>query len=463
MHAYVQSCIDELNGRLNRWETIKDFRILDHDLSVEAGELTPSLKVKRKVVEAKYESLLDSMYDGQVARLTRCTRSDELRQRIVDVAAELFAEHGYGGTKLAMVAERAGVSPRTVRRLTGGRDQLFAQVIATKLTSEAADRVASAAADPEATPPLAVLIEAAAQIFAAPAFGWSVLELEALTRAHRDDDVRTLVSARLDKRRENMRAVVGQARRAGGLDDDVDEDAIVHLALALSVGLAMVEPVSRQPSRTNWNALMARIGASVAPADLLLAPEYDARKPWRLRIDIPDRPGGLARLVRALSTLHAYVVGTAVLASGDGIRTVDLAVTVPEQVSAQTLLAAAMAAGSNGHVTEGSADDGLDMPTRVLDARHRAGHEPGVRAAGCGRAGGGRPLRGDRRDRGRGRRHRRTAAAVDPGPARGAAPRLGPVRPGGADAGLGPAAPGGGDRRHRGRRRGARLGRAGQG
>ena len=65
VHRYVQACVEELNGRLNRWETIKDFRILDHDLSVEEGELTPSMKLKRKVVETKYESLLDSMYDGR--------------------------------------------------------------------------------------------------------------------------------------------------------------------------------------------------------------------------------------------------------------------------------------------------------------------------------------------------------------------------------------------------------------
>jgi long-chain acyl-CoA synthetase len=65
VHSYVRGCIEELNGRLNHWETIKDFRILDHDLSVEDDELTPSLKVKRKVVEARYESLLDSMYDGR--------------------------------------------------------------------------------------------------------------------------------------------------------------------------------------------------------------------------------------------------------------------------------------------------------------------------------------------------------------------------------------------------------------
>ena len=39
VQEYVHSCVDELNGRLNRWETIEDFRILDHDLSIEADEL----------------------------------------------------------------------------------------------------------------------------------------------------------------------------------------------------------------------------------------------------------------------------------------------------------------------------------------------------------------------------------------------------------------------------------------
>jgi long-chain acyl-CoA synthetase len=68
VRQYVQTCVDDLNRRLNRWETIKDFRILDHDLSVERGELTPSMKVKRKVVEAVYESLLDSMYGEAPAR-----------------------------------------------------------------------------------------------------------------------------------------------------------------------------------------------------------------------------------------------------------------------------------------------------------------------------------------------------------------------------------------------------------
>ena len=58
----VQGYVDELNSQLNRWETIKKFELLDHDLSVESGELTPSMKVKRNVVEDNYSSLIDKMY-----------------------------------------------------------------------------------------------------------------------------------------------------------------------------------------------------------------------------------------------------------------------------------------------------------------------------------------------------------------------------------------------------------------
>jgi long-chain acyl-CoA synthetase len=62
--AMVQHYIDELNTQLPRWETIKKFTLLAQDLTVEAGELTPSMKLKRKHVEKKYMDTLDSMYTG---------------------------------------------------------------------------------------------------------------------------------------------------------------------------------------------------------------------------------------------------------------------------------------------------------------------------------------------------------------------------------------------------------------
>jgi long-chain acyl-CoA synthetase len=60
----VREAMAELNKGLNRWETVKDVRILPRDLSIEAGELTPSLKIKRKTVETNYADLLQSMYSG---------------------------------------------------------------------------------------------------------------------------------------------------------------------------------------------------------------------------------------------------------------------------------------------------------------------------------------------------------------------------------------------------------------
>jgi len=58
----VQGYLDELNSGLNRWETIKKFTLLDRDLTVEGGELTPSLKLRRRVVTDRYRSELDALY-----------------------------------------------------------------------------------------------------------------------------------------------------------------------------------------------------------------------------------------------------------------------------------------------------------------------------------------------------------------------------------------------------------------
>ena len=293
---------------------------------------------------------------------------DELRQRILDAAAELFADKGYGGTRTRMVAERAGVTPRVVKQLTGSRAQLFADVLATRPPSESAARVAAAAADPDAAPPVSVLLEAAGDAFAAPRRSWNVVELEALSRAHTDDEVRALEASRVQTRKANLKAVTEQTRRAGGIDERIGDDAFVHFALALSAGLAVIDPVSEsRPTQASWNELMARVGAAFAPPGFLLSADHEANTPWRLRIDIPDRPGGLSLLLNALGTLHVYVVAAYVLDSHDGDRTIDLALMAPDRVAADTLLAAAMTIGRSGYVMEGSLDDAGDLPTRVLD------------------------------------------------------------------------------------------------
>ncbi len=58
----IEGYVTQANKQLERWETIKKFEILGGELTVEEGEVTPSLKIRRKVVEKKYADVLDSLY-----------------------------------------------------------------------------------------------------------------------------------------------------------------------------------------------------------------------------------------------------------------------------------------------------------------------------------------------------------------------------------------------------------------
>lgn len=60
--AAIQADVDQLNERLNHWEQVQKFVVLERDFGVDTGELTPSLKVKRKVVEERNRDLLDALY-----------------------------------------------------------------------------------------------------------------------------------------------------------------------------------------------------------------------------------------------------------------------------------------------------------------------------------------------------------------------------------------------------------------
>jgi long-chain acyl-CoA synthetase len=58
----IRSEIETVNNRLARVEQVKDFRLIDQLLTAEDEELTPTMKLKRKVVTAKYAVLIDTMY-----------------------------------------------------------------------------------------------------------------------------------------------------------------------------------------------------------------------------------------------------------------------------------------------------------------------------------------------------------------------------------------------------------------
>ena len=58
----ISGYVDQLNNHLNRWEQVKRFSIIDRELTVEAGDLTPSLKLKRKSVVDGFHDSIDQLY-----------------------------------------------------------------------------------------------------------------------------------------------------------------------------------------------------------------------------------------------------------------------------------------------------------------------------------------------------------------------------------------------------------------
>ncbi len=59
----IQRDVDAVNERLARIEQVKRFAILDHDLTQESGELTPTMKVKRAIVYENYADLFAGLYE----------------------------------------------------------------------------------------------------------------------------------------------------------------------------------------------------------------------------------------------------------------------------------------------------------------------------------------------------------------------------------------------------------------
>ena len=60
--ARIQKEIDEFNNKFGKWEQIKKFELTPETWSIELGLLTPTMKMKRKVIKAHYQSLIDKIY-----------------------------------------------------------------------------------------------------------------------------------------------------------------------------------------------------------------------------------------------------------------------------------------------------------------------------------------------------------------------------------------------------------------
>ncbi len=65
IYEMLEKDLGEFQRKLAGYEKVRKFTILDKPFTIEGGEMTPSMKLKRKVIEERYTNLIDDMYEGK--------------------------------------------------------------------------------------------------------------------------------------------------------------------------------------------------------------------------------------------------------------------------------------------------------------------------------------------------------------------------------------------------------------
>jgi long-chain acyl-CoA synthetase len=65
--ALYAEIVRQVNVSLANFETLKRFRVVSDEWSIDSGELTPSMKLKRRVITTRYAALIDALYEDEAS------------------------------------------------------------------------------------------------------------------------------------------------------------------------------------------------------------------------------------------------------------------------------------------------------------------------------------------------------------------------------------------------------------
>jgi long-chain acyl-CoA synthetase len=63
IRSHIEEHIESVNARLSPHEAVRRFAILPRDFTEASGEVTPTLKIRRREITRSYQEILDSLYD----------------------------------------------------------------------------------------------------------------------------------------------------------------------------------------------------------------------------------------------------------------------------------------------------------------------------------------------------------------------------------------------------------------
>ena len=199
------------------------------------------------------------------------TEPDEMGERLLTAAAEVFAERGYDKAGVAEIARRAGVTTGAIYGRYPGKAELLVEAI----DPHAGDELETLFADHHFQGRMEDILLAAGSKLVEPSAdgptGPSLL-LESFVAARRHPDVGRVLRERVMERQGRLTDIVEAAKANGGIDAAIDTESLVTFSHALGFGFLLIEALSLPvPSQEPWVDLIARLvdalgeGADIQP------------------------------------------------------------------------------------------------------------------------------------------------------------------------------------------------------
>jgi AcrR family transcriptional regulator len=202
-----------------------------------------------------------SVIPAAVEKAVESRHADEVGRRLLAAAAEVFAERGYAGAGVAEIARRAGLTTGAIYSRFSGK----ADLLVSALDAPTHDELDALFADHRFEGRMEDIIRIAGSHLvdhdqAAP----SALLLESFVAARRHPEVADLMRRRMLDRRARLAEVIEAAKATGGIDPDLDTDAVVSFCHAVGLGFLVFEAIDLPvPESAPWEALISRLVAAV--------------------------------------------------------------------------------------------------------------------------------------------------------------------------------------------------------
>src|SRR5215467_3219715 len=192
---------------------------------------------------------------GRIAGVTAA----ETRQRLLRAAADVFAERGYDGTRVADIAAAAGVSNGALYAHFASKAELLVDALRTHGRRLLADLFAT---DPDRSVMELLLVIGRWLPRRRDARGYLIVE--ALVAARRDRDVARPMRDYVGERADWLAGLMRAAQAVGEIDPALSPNALAHFCLLLSMGSALVTPDLHAVGEQEWAALLGRVAAGLA-------------------------------------------------------------------------------------------------------------------------------------------------------------------------------------------------------